>query len=92
VEILLIGLILGVGAAIWFARAASKANKKSETDAPKLLDELFNGEAVVTYESGFAAMNFDTVVKGALERGYDLHSKGDRNSYGMQKLVFTKKA
>lgn len=91
--ILVIGLgaiALGVVAAIWFGIAASRAKDRTLTDAPQILDELFSGGQVVTYSAGFVALPFGEVVKGASERGYELLSSGDSNSYGVQELVFRK--
>lgn len=87
---LCIGGIAGIVLAFWFAAKASKKKDEAKANAPELLDQLFNGDAVVTYTAGFAALDVSDVIKGAIERGYVLAHQGEKNSYGMVELVFTK--
>lgn len=87
---LCIGLVGGLVLAVFFVSSAGKKQKQKQADAPAILDALFDGSPVVTYSSGFASLTAAEVIKGALERGYELVSQGAANSYGMQDLVFKK--
>ena len=66
---LCIGGIAGSVLAFWFAAKASKKKDEARANAPALLDQLFNGDAVVTYTAGFAALDETGVHAGALELG-----------------------
>lgn len=93
-EWLFIGALGGVSLVLWlisrFTKAATEQRSKNASNAAEIFDRTFNGDAVVSCDSGFTDLPYDVVVKGAVERGYDLYSEGPRNSYGMQKLIFKK--
>lgn len=84
------GLTLVIWAISWFVRTASRQASEAKENAPQVLDGVFNGDSLVTYTSGFAALDYEAVIMGAVERGYDLVSQGGRNGYGMEKLIFRK--
>lgn len=86
----LIGLALVVWAVSWFIKTAAAESRDTKANAPQVLDDVFNGDPMVTYTSGGVSLDYEAVIVGAVDRGYDLVSQGGRNSYGMESLVFRK--
>lgn len=55
--------------------------KKAEANASQILDETFNGSTVVTFTPHMRTLKAETVLVGAIERGYKLtHQAGDQYS------------
>jgi len=65
-------------AGLFFLRASDKRNRADGAllteGASELLDGLFNGRPVVTYQSTTRTLRPATVIEGAGERGYELIS------------------
>lgn len=94
-EGMLWGGLIGVFLVIWFisklVTSASDEKKANRENAPEILDDVFNGDPVVSYEAGFTGLDQATVIKGGIERGYELHSQHTTNrSYGVEMLTFKK--
>lgn len=53
---------------------------KAEANAVGALDALFDGSPNVTFSGHMRSMKYDTVVRGAQERGYKVaHTAGEPN-------------
>ena len=73
-------------------RGVNTASRRSEANAPHLLDEAFAGRDPVTYTVSLGTLPFERVVIGARERGYRLDSQSGSDRYGTQTLVFARNA
>jgi hypothetical protein len=91
-EVLGLAFVLLVVALVVAVRGVNAARRQSEANAPRLLDETFDGRGLVTYTVSLGTLPFERVVVGARERGYRLDSQSGRDSYGTQTLVFARDA
>ena len=91
ITILILGLVGGICLAGWLAIAiiigTSRAQKKAIANAPKILDDAFNGDADVVFKINMESLPFETVVLGAKERGYRLASQSHQTDHA-QTLIF----
>lgn len=91
-EVLGLAAVLLVVALVVTVRTVNAASRQSEANAPRLLDDAFDGRDLVTYTVSLGTLPFERVVVGARERGYRLDSQSGRDSYGTQTLVFARDA
>jgi hypothetical protein len=87
ISVIVIGLMLFGAFGIWILTSTGREQKKAEANAPRLLDDAFDGSDTVTVTVNMSTMKYETVVVGAKERGYKLLSQAD-NQYGPHTLIF----
>lgn len=82
VVVVVIGFFIAVGLAGWLAfglsAADSRKQKRDEENADAILDCVFDGSRTVVHTPADSKLTFETLVRGADERGYRLlSSEGD---------------
>ena len=95
-DVLILSVLAGFAVPIWYFRRAARqdreAGERRRADPASVLDEVFDGGRVVTFTSHRNTLDFETVVKGADERGYELTSQANADQYGtVRDLVFTRR-
>lgn len=70
-------MITGLGGMIAIGSMSRDEKKRSALDPELVLDETFTGEQTVTYHVRPSTLPFETVVSGAIERGYALEGQDD---------------
>lgn len=95
-DVLILSAILGFAVPIWYFRRAARQDREMgharRANPAEILDEVFDGEQVVTFTTHRNTLTFETVVKGASERGYELTSQANVDQYGtVRDLVFTRR-
>ena len=66
-----------------------RMQKRSEEQAPELLDAAFDGDETVVLDVTARSMRYETVMRGAIERGYRLLNESADVSTHTRTLVFT---
>ena len=62
---------------LWAFLSGESKTKKDEAHAEELLDEIFDGSPTVIHSPQTSHLRFETLVRGASDRGYELtHSEG----------------
>lgn len=93
---LLLALALGLGAAIYVARAGfsgiRKDRERAEAKADETLAAAFDGSPQVMFKVTPATLSLEAVISGAHERGYGLAGQvSEETAWGaVHNLVFTK--
>lgn len=73
-----------------FLGLLGSANKNTQKNSEKILDETFDGKETAVYKiTSLGGLKFEQVLSGAEKRGYDLHAQNQDNS-SMTTLVFKK--
>lgn len=91
--VLIVGLMLFGFVGFIFIGMMDNADKKVQQNADKILDNTFDGSETATYKVvGFGGtLKFEQVLKGAEQRGYELHAQNQDNE-NLTTLVFKKAA
>ena len=92
--LVLLGLAVLIGGGIVIAVFAGVFKvegdqKKAESTAGDLLDATFDGSPVVTFKTHMRTLKYETVVAGAIARGYRLSNQA-LNQHGYGSLIFEK--
>ncbi|MFW7414762.1 hypothetical protein [Demequina sp. SO4-18] len=96
-ELLVIGLVGGLIAAVWFARRALGRIDKDKAAAVERsgadLDAAFDGRDFATYKVTPATISTEVVMQGANERGYVLQGQtSEETAWGaIHTLAFAKR-
>lgn len=80
------GLVIAVFAGVF---KVENDQNKAEASPDRLLDETFNGDPVVTFNTHMRTLKYETVVAGARARGYKVSSQA-LNQYGYGPVIFEK--
>jgi hypothetical protein len=95
--LLVLLLIGGLMLAGWLGLAlfvhGERTRKRAEARAPEILDAAFNGSPQVVFEVNMETPSYETVVLGAMQRGYALIHETDTVEGGLAKtLIFQRQA
>lgn len=95
IAVVVVGLVLiaalAVPLAIGSLAADEKGRKRSEANAPAILDEVFDGSDSVAFKVTARTLPYEKVIIGARERGYSLLSETADSPDGDRKtLVFAR--
>lgn len=73
-----------------FMGLMSSADKKTQKNSEKILDDTFDGKETAVYKvTGLGGLKFEQVLAGAEKRGYNLHAQ-NQDTANMTTLVFKK--
>lgn len=66
----------------------SSNRREAADNAPRILDEAFDGRDDVVVKVTMSSLPYETYVLGAKERGYRLASETSEGRYGLKTLIF----
>ena len=81
--------LLGAAGGLALFGYGERARRKSEENAPAILDAAFDGSPRVTFKVTMESPSYETVVRGAEDRGYRLaHETNDTADGVARTLLF----